>query len=298
VDAVVLAYEAAPKAAYYSALAIAIGVIVARWLLDRADAPRAIAANRLAALSVAAAVALLVASLLRLVGHTIAAFGPTEAWTAENFRLIAMESRWGESWRLQLMAAVALTIAAIAVWSRAGRGWRWTALAAIACSAATPLLGHAAGSFWRVGLHGAHLLGGGAWLGTLIAIVLLDGLAGRRHEPHGLDDGATDQREAVTAGLVEQFSPVALTAATLVAASGLLAAFSYLAAPSDLLQTAYGRALTIKLTLVLAILVCGYANWQRSRAQEAPWVPLLRTESALAMLVLIVTSVLTELEHP
>lgn len=297
-DAAVLAYEAAPKAVYYAALSIAIGVIVTRWLLDRADALRAIAAHRLAALSVAAAVALLLASLLRLAGHTVAAFGPAEAWTAENFRLIALESRWGESWRLQLMAAVALTIAAIAVPLRAGRGWRWTALAAVACCAATPLLGHAAGSFWRVALHGAHLLGGGAWLGTLIAIVLLDWLAGRRDEPRGLDDGATDRREAVTSGLVERFSPVALTAASLVAATGLLAAFSYLATPADLLQTAYGRALTIKLTLVLAILVCGYANWQRSRAQEAPWVPLLRTEAALAVLVLVVTSVLTELEHP
>lgn len=296
-DAAALACEAVPKAAYYAALAVAVGVVVVRWLLDRVSAAPTTSDARLATLAVLSAGALLFSSLLRLMGHTMAAFGPADAWTAENIHLIAMESRWGASWRLQLIAAAALTMTAIAVRCRGGRGWRWTALAVLFCCAATPLLGHAAGSLWRGTLHGAHVLGGGAWLGTLIVIVLLDWLTRDDQGSRDPEDDPRHRRGLITARLVERFSPVALAAAAVVFASGLLAAFTYLAAPADLLNTSYGRALTIKLALVLAILVCGYANWQRSCARVAPWMPLLRTEAALALLVLIVTSVLTELEH-
>lgn len=291
-DAVTLAYEALPKAAYYVALAVAIGTVVARWLLlEGVSTLSPTAADaRLASLSVIAAAGLLFSSMLRLAGHTVAAFGPAGAWTAENIGLIALESRWGVSWRLQAIAAAALLVAAIAVKLRAGRGWQAGALAALACCAVTPLLGHAAGSLWRGLLHAAHILGGGAWLGTLIAIVLLDWMVG------GGDSRRPGHR--VTASLVERFSPVALTAAALVSATGLVAAVTYLATPAAFVESAYGLTLVAKLALVLGILVCGYANWRRSRAREAPRMPLLRTEAALAVLVLIVTSVLTELEHP
>lgn len=291
VDAAALAYEAAPKAAYYVALAVAIGAIVARWLLGRTSPVSPTTADaRLATLAVIAAAGLFLSSLVRLAGHTVAAFGPANAWTTENIGLIAMESRWGASWRLQTIAAAALLVAAIAVRIRAGRGWQAAALAALACCAVTPLLGHAAGSPWRGALHAAHILGGGAWLGTLIAIVLLDWMMGK--------DDARRAGERVTASLVERFSPVALTAAALVSATGLVAAVTYLATPAAVLETPYGLALVTKLALVLGILWCGYANWRRSRAREAPWMPLLRTEAGLALLVLVVTSVLTELEHP
>ncbi len=296
-DAAVLVHEAAPKAAFYVAVAIAIGVTVTRWLMGRAFLTDTSAGSRLSTLAVAAGAGLLVATLLRLIGHTIAAFGPADAWSTESIHLIAMESRWGESWRLQLLTASAFLAAAIAVRLRGGRGWRWTALAAVACGLTTPLLGHAAGSVARGTLHAAHVLGSSAWLGTLIAIVLLDQMgprgAGRADVPRaGID------RAMMTASLVGRFSPVALTAAAVVFSTGILAAFIYLTTPADLLQTAYGRALTIKLTIVLAILACGYANWRRARAREAPWTTLLRIEAALALLVLVVTSVLTELEHP
>lgn len=295
VDAATLAYEAIPKAAHYVALAVAIGAIVARWLVGRVSLTLPTTADaRLATLAAIAAAALLLSLLLRLAGHTVAAFGPADAWTAENIGLIALESRWGASWRLQTLAAAALVAAAMAVRIRGGRAWLAAAVAAVACSAATPLLGHAAGSAWRGALHAAHILGGGAWLGTLIVIVLLDWMMGG--EKGG--DGVRRAGEAVTAGLVERFSPVALTAAALVSVTGLVAAVTYLVTLAAVLETPYGLALVTKLALVLAILACGYANWRRSLAREAPQMPLLRTEAALAVLVLVVTSVLTELEHP
>lgn len=296
-DAAVLVHEAAPKAAFFIALAIAIGTVVTRRLMGRDLLERTSAGDRLSMLAVAAGAGLLVATWLRLLGHTVAAFGPADAWSTESIHLIAMESRWGESWRLQLLTASAFFAAAVAVRVRGGRGWRWSALAAVACCLTTPLLGHAAGSAARGTLHAAHVLGSSAWLGTLIAVVLLDRMSARAAGRAGVPAARIDHAR-LTATLVERFSPVALTAAAVVFSTGVLAAFFYLTTPADLLQTAYGRALTIKLTIVLAILVCGYANWRRARAREAPWTALLRVEAALAVLVLVVTSVLTELEHP
>lgn len=297
-DATAVASEALPKAACYISLAVIIGLVVARWMLGRAAGNSAEAVGSLSALAVVAAGALAFSSLMRLIGHTIAAFGPADALAWENLRLIAIESRWGTSWQMQFLAASFVLAAAIAIHVRGGRGWSSLAVTALIACAATPLLGHAAGSVWRGMLHGTHVLAGGAWLGTLIVIVLVDGMSHRhRGESRALPETG-GLAGPIATGLVYQFSPVALTAAAVVFASGLLAAVVYLATLADLLHTAYGRALTIKLTLVLGILVCGYANWQRARTRQAPWMPLLRAEATLALLVLVVTSVLTELEHP
>jgi putative copper export protein len=298
VDATSVASEALPKAACYISLAIIIGLVVVRWMLGRAAGTPAEAVGSLSALAVLAAGALAFSSLMRLIGHTVAAFGPADALAWENLRLIAIESRWGMSWQIQFFAASLVLAAAIAIRSRGGRGWPLLAVTALIACAATPLLGHAAGSAWRGMLHASHVLAGGAWLGTLIVIVLVEWMTARDRRASLAFPETGDLAGPIATGLVSQFSPVALTAAAVVFASGLLAAVVYLTALADLLHSAYGRALTIKLTLVLGILVCGYANWQRARARRAPWMPLLRAEATLALLVLIVTSVLTELEHP
>lgn len=297
-DATAVASEALPKAAFYISLAVIIGLVVARWMLGRAAGTPAEAVGSLSTLAVITAGALAFSSLMRLLGHTVAAFGPADALAWENITLIAIESRWGTSWQMQFLAAALVLAAAIAIRFRGGRGWPFLTVAALIACAATPLLGHAAGSVWRGMLHGTHVLAGGAWLGTLIVIVLVDWMTRRDRRASLALPETGNLGGPIATALVYQFSPVALTAAAVVFASGLLAAVVYLTAPADLLHTAYGRALTIKLTLVLAILVCGYANWQRARARQSPWMPQLRAEATLALLVLMVTSVLTELEHP
>jgi copper transport protein len=72
----------------------------------------------------------------------------------------------------------------------------------------------------------------------------------------------------------------------------------YLGSVAALVETTYGRLLLAKLALVGAIGGCGFVNWQRVRAGEAPRVPVIQAEAAIAVLTIAVTAWLTETEHP
>jgi len=288
VDVTTLALEAVPKTIAYASLAAAAGATLVLRLLtalrqsgqaapDPAEA-RACRLGRIAAL------ALLAALLLRLTGHTVAAFGASDAFIA-NLSAMAIDSRWGASWRWQIGAALLLVV--VTVPGRYSSDARWIAMAvAVAfCAATTPLLGHAAGSAGRVVTHAAHLLAMSAWLGTVMVVSLLT--AGRAPVASGL-----------STALVARFSPVALAAAAVVLASGLVALCFYLTSPGDLLASTYGRILVIKLAMVAGIMACGATNWRRTRSGRPPALPVIRFEAGLALAVLAVTAVLGETAHP
>jgi putative copper export protein len=97
------------------------------------------------------------------------------------------------------------------------------------------------------------------------------------------------------------FSPIALTGACLAAAAGAIAAVQYVGTASNLWTTAYGRALLLKLGLFAGVVACGYRNWRRWSAvrsgEDVPKGAEVR-EVALALAIVLVTSVLTELAHP
>lgn len=281
-----LAPEAAAKAVIYAAVLLAIGASAARWLL----APRALAGedagrfeSALAALAGYAAAVMLAAQGVRALAHTAAAFGWRDALRWDQLSVIALESRWGGAWRLQVGAAAFLLAATLVSHAHRSIGWVLIAAGALACGASMPLLGHAASNPIGLLLHSAHILGAGLWLGTLGCILLV--------------------RRAPTHLLLHHFSPVALVGATVAAAAGAIAAVQYVGAPANLWQTTYGRALVVKLTIVAAVLVCGYLNWRRwsasppeSTAKRSARLP--RLEALLAAAIVLVTSVLTELAHP
>ena len=287
-----VALEAVPKAAFYAAVALALGTVTARWLLSRADAgPRAGAASALLGnLARAAGLLAIVAVTARLFGHTVAVFDGADALVLENLRTVGVASRWGSAWRLQGIAAVVMAASSVPL--RGDSAWRWRVftMAALACCAAVPLVGHAAGSPARYALHLSHVAASGAWLGTLASITMLH----RRATRAPADAAAMPD----VAGLVHRFSPLALAAAAVVLSSGALAAVLYVGGFAPLVSTDYGRLLLVKLACVAAVLACGGLNWRRSRRGEAPSRVLLALECALAVLTLVVTGVLTETEHP
>ena len=89
--------------------------------------------------------------------------------------------------------------------------------------------------------------------------------------------------------------------AALLVVTGLTAAWWYVGSIDALATSAYGRLLLLKLFLVADVATCGFLNWQRLRrpAAEAAGGDLFVTlEVALAVAVVIVTAVLTEVEHP
>ena len=284
-----LVLEGSVKALLYASLLVAIGASAARWLLlprvtaelgadGVAALERSVARVALAASSLA-----LAASVLRVWTHTVAAFGFDGARSWDTLELIALHSRWGQGWKPQVIVALVLAVAgATTIWRR--KSWPLTTLATLVFTGTMPLLGHAAGNAGLMALDAIHILGGGVWLGTL-AVVLLMPIRPAR----------------IRLLILRRFSPVALTGAAAAMGTGLIAAWSYIGAVSNLWTTAYGRLLAIKAGLAGAIAVCGYINWQRLRKvhwKSEPSATIIVLETMLALAVVIVTGYLTEIAHP
>lgn len=281
-----LAPEAAAKTLIYASLLLAIGANAARWLLaPRLESQPDHAADHfsqsVARICTAAAVVLLVAQVLRAVTHTASAFGWSEAFTWSQFSVIAFESRWGEGWRIQAAAAGALLVAVAVIRAHKLAGWTLTSAAVIACAVSMPLVGHGASNPYGLILHSAHILGAGVWLGTLACILLI--------------------RQRSATDLLRSFAPFALSGAGVVVLAGVIAAIDYVGSFNNLLTTPYGRTLLLKLTVFAGVLACGYRNWRRWSVLPPGHVTDRRIEvieAALALAIVVVTSVLTELAHP
>jgi putative copper export protein len=278
--------EAAAKAGVYLALLLAVGACGVRWLLlprvrDLPSGTIVECERQLAHVVLAAALTLTLALVLRLAAHTTAVFGFAEAATVEALRVVAIDSRWGSGWRIQFLSAVALSATASTIRVHRQLGWMSATCVMVVCCVSLPLLGHAAGDPRRAAIHAVHILGGGAWLGTLATVLIL---GERRH------------------ALLRSFAPIALSGATLLAGSGALMILQYVAAPSDLWTTAYGWTLSIKLVLVGVVAVCGFRNWRFWRGATSIGKSERRgrlevAETMFAVAVVVVTALLTELEH-
>ena len=114
---------------------------------------------------------MLVALAFRLFTHTIAVFGFADVFTVNQVLIVALESRWGGGWRVQVLAASALLVTSMLARARPGRSGILPALAAVLLCYSVPLVGHAAGSASRVMLHGFHVLAAAGWLGTLTVLL-------------------------------------------------------------------------------------------------------------------------------
>ena len=146
-----------------------------------------------------------------------------------------------------------------------------------------PRLGHAAGETDRLIVHGAHMLAGGLWLGTLLSTVVVPSAAVRELRP----------------ALLKAFAPLAMIGFATLAATGAFAAWTYLGALSNLWTTTYGRLLGFKLLLVLDALTLGGLNWWRMhRLGLPPLTGAAIAEAVVAVGIVIVTGWLTETEHP
>jgi len=267
-----------PKAVVYVCAQLAIGLVVVR-SLDRAPSIRSAWFHRTA---VAVSLLLLSALAARVWVQSASAFGTADALLAENVKLIALESRWGGAWRLQAYAAVAMVLCA-SIPRRAG--WGPFTISSIVLALVMPALGHAGGSVSRHALHAFHNLGAAAWLGT-VGVMTLAAWTRPRSEYGSI--GA----------IVDRFSPMALGAAAVVAVSGVTAAWLYLGSWQALISTGYGRALLIKLVAVGIVAGCGAINWRNVRRGDPPNRTIMAVEWLAAVLVVALTAILTETEHP
>jgi putative copper export protein/methionine-rich copper-binding protein CopC len=211
---------------------------------------------------------------------------------------LVLDTGWGRAWTAQAAGAAVFLVALLLYRGREGTaGWRVAAAALAIVAAGTAWAGHAAaverGRALALLADGLHLLGAGAWMGTL-ALLLGVGIPAALRAPAG-------GRGAGVGALVRAFSPVALLGAGTAAATGVASALFHLGAPADLWGTGYGRALLLKLALLALAAAAGFRNWRvhtPGLEGDTDARTLRRTvtvEVAVGVLVVLVTAVLVAL---
>jgi len=283
----------ASRAIWYAGIVGVIGACAFRLVVSPAVASGS-PADVPASAGLIAAALLVAGTLARLYAQAYVSFGLDEPLTSELVWIVATDlPPWSAGWLAQFAVSVA-TVGAFA-WRRAARLPPPAVSAiAVAIAASAPLTGHAVAqpgaSALPVVLQAAHVLGAGTWIGGLFVLSLV--LARR--------SAAAMPVKAV----VDGFSPVALTAASVLAASGGLTALLYVPALDALWTTSYGRALLVKVALSAGVAAMGLVNWRiiRPRLADAGIAARLRRtariELSLAAAVLLMTALLVGLPQP
>jgi copper transport protein len=184
-----------------------------------------------------------------------------------------LESRFGEVWGLRALDWVALA----GLLAAARRSARWPPPAWIAAGfglgaaylAITPALaGHASiespvGVFLPSDV--LHVLAASVWVGGIAFLLLALPAATRRlHGP---------ERSRLLLAVLSRFSPLALTAVLVIAATGVVQAYIDVRSLDALLHSTYGTLILVKTALLAALIVLGWVN--RSRV-----IPALRRVTA------------------
>lgn len=178
-------------------------------------------------------------------------------------------------------------------WTRVGRvvaevaavvvALRWPRLAAVPLAGALVALaaaGHAAAVQpvpLGVAVTALHLASAGLWAGGILALAV-------QRPPDGWR--AREGRR-----LLARFSPVALAAFAVTAATGVLQGAEELSGLRDLVATAYGQVLSVKALAVLLMVPLSVLAWRRIG-------PVPRVESALALLVIGASALLAAFPLP
>jgi copper transport protein len=307
----------------YAALAVAIGALFflfAVWAPAYAtvagSGPAWLHASdgllrRLRAILLVATAAGALTSLLALVFQGALA-GGTSVWAALDPSVVGevLDTRFGTASAVRLAAW--LVAGAVLVGALSGVGLAparplplpaaVAAGAALAVAALTfGLAGHA-GSTSPVWLmmpaDVLHILAMGAWIGGLVLLLGAVPAATRALDPA--------DRTRLLAAVVTRFSAIALLAVGTLVATGTVQSIVHLGAVADLWETAFGRAIAVKVALLGGLVWLGYLNQRRFAPQlrvlagtgAPPGAPgrglrdAVRAEIALAAAVIGVTAAL------
>jgi copper transport protein len=145
-----------------------------------------------------------------------------------------------------------------------------------------------------------HVLAAGTWIGGIATLVIALPAATRRLEP--------DERTRLLAAVLGRFSTLALIAVAALLAGGIAQSVLELRSIGDLVDTAFGRAVLVKIGLVCALLALGRLNRRRILpALDRPGPPgraglllrrSLRAELALGVAALAATGALSGYTPP
>jgi putative copper export protein len=273
--------------AIFAGVLLMIGSVAMRWRVlpqDDHGAGRVAAARSGARAGVLLCLGVLGAFLAQLLAFNL----PPDPLLPDAYALLQLP--WGRAWSVQAVLAAVATVVFLTFRVGDSKTRDAIALPLVAASAFTlAFTGHAASEEpvpLSVLADGIHVLASGVWVGTL-AVVL-----------------ATTHEAEVFLARIRRFSPMALVAAPVVAATGLTSAWLRLSHVSDLWLTGYGRWLSIKVALFLGVLALGYFNWRvgtRHLAASKDATAMratVRTELLLALAVLLATAFLLSTPLP
>lgn len=272
----------------YAAIAIGIGALTflllvwprGRWA--EADAALHAGLRRLVlgAAGVGAATA-----LLSIVFQGAIA-GGTSFWDALNGTVLGdvLDTRYGEVAIVRFVAWLAVG-AAFAVALAPGT-LALASAALLAAAVSFGLGGHAGATdpeWLLLPADALHVLAMGAWIGGLVVLLFVVPKATRALSVGG-------DRTKLLAATLTRFSPLALASVATIIASGTIQAIVHLDAFGDLVDTAFGRAIVVKVVLLGGLVALGAYNQRRlaprlralaTQGDSAPGADGLRLRSAL-----------------
>lgn len=185
-----------------------------------------------------------------------------------------LDSRQG---LIRLGRLVATAVALVAAWRRiepAAAGALWAAFVALAAA------GHAAASepsWLAIATDAGHLAAGGLWAGGVLALATI-------RPPGGW-------RGPEARALLDRFTPVALPAFAATVALGVTRGFQELSALGDLVTTAYGQVLGLKVLAVAGMVPLSVLAWRRRGARP-------RSEATVALAVVVAAGALAAFPLP
>ncbi len=199
-------------------------------------------------------------------------------------------SRVGEVWLIRLALALLTAAAITAAAAGSGRPWEWGVAIATGGLLLMTLTGlsHAAatGRFLPFVADWTHAVAAAVWMGGLLGFVTALFFGPVRGLP-------PDRQAKLRERSVRRFSTVATIAVTVLACTGLYAAVLHVPSPQALVDTPYGRALLVKLGLLVFVLAIGVCNLLlRGRG---PFGRLIIVELLLALGLFVATGFLTSL---
>lgn len=206
-----------------------------------------------------------------------------------------LRTTWGRGWLLQLVAALVALAGFLFALRRVRGGWGFAAPAALLLALSPAFMGHAVAAdrlvLVSLGSDWLHVTAAGMWIGTLLLVTIVVTMH---------DDSPDDTS---VASLIAAFHPVALTSATVLAASGLASLLFRVQRFGDLLHSPYGAILAAKLALTGCVAALG---WHHARNGARVAVAggrsgvarTLVAETVFAVLVIAVTALLVGTAPP
>jgi copper transport protein len=200
---------------------------------------------------------------------------------------------WGRGWMLQAAASLAMLTGLLFARGKSVAGWWLGLVSAVAVTLSPALMGHAVAAEHLVAgsvlVDWIHVAMAGAWIGSLTMLALIvrsPGVSG-----------------AAAATLIELFHPVAFACSAVLVATGVISLFLRVDHIADLLHSAYGAVLAVKLAFTLGVCALGLRHARSgarlARAGETQSVARsLSAETILAAVVIAATAVLVATAPP